>query len=243
MQRSLRVRLTVILIGLAIGPLIAIGVFLAERSFVIERRQALELQSQVSQSAANQLEAYLQELENDITTRGNELRGIEGADRAQQLSILLSAMSSGPYRNAYEQFILLDANGYEVQRISSLTTVPQDQLVDQSGSAMFEQPRETGKVYYSPLWVDTVTGKPMMTIAVPIYQLRSVQLSSVLVADIDFTSVERLIDEMDTGEGQTVFVVDPESGMLDYDGNVVSVQDTVFEVPEQSLCLSSSRVI
>ena len=235
MQKSLRIRLTVILIGLAIGPLVTIGIFLAQRSFAIERRQALELQSQVAQSAANEIEAFLQEVENDISSRGNELRGVEEADRAQQLSILLTALGSGPYRDVYDQFTLLNAEGQEVQRVSRSNTVPQDELVDRSTTAEFEQPRATGNVYYSPVWLDEATGKPSMTIAVPLYELRSVQLSGVLVADIDFTSVEYLIDQMDTGENQTVFIVDPESGLLDYGGSLLQLQDLTFEVPEQSV--------
>ena len=66
MRNSLRRRLNIIFIGLAIGPLLLVGIILARRSFTTQGEQALELQHQVAERVSAELDAYLQEVENDI---------------------------------------------------------------------------------------------------------------------------------------------------------------------------------
>ena len=69
MWNTLRTRLTIILIGLAIGPLLLAGTVLAQRSFALEQERAFDLQGQVAQNVATEVEAYFQGVTNDLNTK------------------------------------------------------------------------------------------------------------------------------------------------------------------------------
>src|ERR1043165_1039561 len=63
---SIRVRLTIAFMGLAIGPLLLVGVVLAWRSYTLQQQQALYLQRQMAQRVATQVTAFFAELENEL---------------------------------------------------------------------------------------------------------------------------------------------------------------------------------
>src|SRR3990172_6297730 len=159
MFNSLRARFTIILIGLAIGPLIITGLILVQRSLATERARAYNLQSQVAQNIATAIEAYIQGRVADLTTLGNDIRQLSEPDRAQQLSLMLSMLSSGPNQDAYEELILLDENGRERVRLSSQEIVPSTELGNRSGAEEYQIPSSTKNTYFSPVRFDDKTGK------------------------------------------------------------------------------------
>src|SRR3990172_407748 len=180
MWNTLRTRLTIILIGLAIGPLLLAGTVLAQRSSALEQERAFDLQGQVAQNVATEVEAYFQGVTNDLNTIGNEIRNLENPDRAQLLGILLNALNSGPYRDVYEELTLLDSRGQEQVRLSSLEIVAGADLIDRSTADEFINPKESRQIYFSPVFSAENTGTPFLTIALPLYEPRSIKLSSVL---------------------------------------------------------------
>jgi GAF domain-containing protein/HAMP domain-containing protein len=233
MWNSLRVRLTIIFVGLAVGPLLLVGVILAQRSFTVEREQALDLQHQVARRVSTEVEAFLQEVEGDLRVIGGEIRGLERPDRARQVSLLLGVFNSGPYRNVYEELTLLDDQGQEQIRLSRTEIVAADELGDRSGTDEFKQAKANGATYFSPVRFDEATGESFMTIAIPLFQPRSVQLSGVLVADLRFKAIGNLIAGLQTGEGQTIYVVDAENRVVAHQNPAVELY-THFKLPEQA---------
>jgi GAF domain-containing protein/HAMP domain-containing protein len=233
MWNSLRVRLTIIFVGLAVGPLLLVGVILAQRSFTVEREQALDLQHQIARRVSTEVAAFLQEVEGDLRVIGGEIRGLEQPDRARQVSLLLGVFNSGPYRNVYEELTLLDDQGQEQIRLSRTEIVSADELGNRSGTDEFEQAKANRQTYFGPVRFDEATGESFMTIAIPLFQPRSVQLSGVLVADLRFKAVGNLIGSLRVGEGQTIYVVDAENRVVAHQDPSIKL-GTRFELPEQA---------
>ena len=233
MWNSLRLRLATIFIGLAIGPLLLMGVILAQRSFTLEREQALDLQRQIVQYVSTEIEAFLQERESELRLLGGEIRDLDQSDRAQQIGLLLGVLRSGVHWNVYEELTLLDGQGQEQVRLSRQEIISTDELGDRSGAAEFEEPKASGKTYFGPVWFDETTGEALMTIAIPVFEMRSVRLKSVLVADIRFITVGDLIASLRVSEGQTIYVTDSEGRVVAHQNPSVELQDTRFEASEQ----------
>jgi len=222
MWKSLRVRLTIIFVGLAVGPLLGVGILLAQRSFSAEQTQAVELQQQVVQRVSSEVDAFMGEVENDLRQIANDTRNVAQLDRAQQLSILLSALNSGQYRDVYQQMSLLDAQGRETIRLSRDEIASADQLLDRSKTDEFTQPKASKKTYFSPTWFDESTGDSLITIAIPLYPLRSVELSGVLVAQFRLQAIRNLIGNLTLNADQTVYVENLANQVV-VDANQISV--------------------
>lgn len=214
MRKSLRTRLTVSFIALAIVPLLFVGFIFAQRILTTELNQARALQREVGQRVATEIDAYMQEVENDLHLLGGDLRGEQESDRAQQLSRLLSAFSSGDYRNVYEEFAVLDAAGQELLRVSRSEIVPNEELQNLAGTAVFEETRSTRDSYIGPVEIDEDNGDPFMTIAIPLFEPRSVQLSNVLVAKIRFDAISDLIASLQLGEDETIYILNGEGTIV-----------------------------
>src|SRR5207237_10679947 len=88
MRRSIRVRLTVAFMGLAIGPLLLVGVVLAWRSYTTQQQQALYLQRQMAQRVSTQVTAFFAELENELQLV-SKVQGLAKLARVQQHSLLV----------------------------------------------------------------------------------------------------------------------------------------------------------
>ncbi|MCE9645940.1 MAG: GAF domain-containing protein [Chloroflexi bacterium] len=215
--------MTIILIGLAIGPLLVAGTILAQRSFALEQERAFALQGQVAQNVATEVEVYIQGIVTDLNNIGNEVRNLENPDRAQQLGIMLTALNSGSYRDAYEELSLLDSQGYEQVRLSSSEIVPSSELTNRSTEDEYTQPKSTRELYFSPVFFDEKSGTPYITIAIPLYRPRSIVLSGVLVAKIRFSLVGSLIADSKVGADQTIYIINSE-------GNLVAHQDRAVDL-------------
>jgi len=235
MRNSLRTRLTFILIALAVVPLLLVGIVLAQRSFAIERKQALDLQNQIARQASAQAEASLRAVESDLLLLGSELRNLGQPDRGQQLGLLLGKFSSSAYGNVYEELTLLDNEGQEVLRLARLEVIPSEQLINRAGSDEFEQAKATGETYFGPVQFDD-TGEPFMSIAIPLFRLRSVQLDNVLVAKIRFRRVGNLraaVQESESQTSQTVYMIDSAGRVVAHQDSSFNLQGSQFNLAEQ----------
>ena len=59
LRTSVRGRLTAAFIGLAVGPLLLVGVVLAWQSLVVQKKQAVELQHEVAQKASVNVSSFV----------------------------------------------------------------------------------------------------------------------------------------------------------------------------------------
>ncbi len=234
MFNSLRARFTIILIGLAIGPLLIAGIILAQQSLATERARAYNLQSQVAQNIAAAIEAYIQGRVTELTTLGNDIRGLGEPDRTQQLSLMLSMLSSGSNQDAYEELILLDENGQERVRLSRQDIVPSNELGNRSGDEEYQTPKSTKKTYFSPVRFDEKTGKEIITVAIPLYEPRSVQLKGVLIANIDFATISKLLSQSQVGAGQVLYVTDSDGGVVAHQNRGLNIQGLTINLPEKA---------
>ncbi|OEU53326.1 MAG: hypothetical protein BA861_03090 [Desulfobacterales bacterium S3730MH5] len=180
MRKSIRSRLTLAFIGLAIGPLLLVGVFLTWQSFQSLRQDAVRLQQEVALRISVELSSFVHGLENDLRMAVDiyDLRVLTPREQRDLLGVLQAR------QKAFSELTLLDSDGRERVRQSRLKTITTDDLCDRSKRKEFLISQKEGKTYYSPVWLDATTGEPFMTIAVPLKDLQKGQVDGVLVADV-----------------------------------------------------------
>ena len=87
MRGSIRKRLTLAFIGLAIGPLLLVGVILAWLSFRTQEQQALNLQREVAQRVSTEVDAFLAGLESELRLV-DQVQDLQKLDREGQRNVL-----------------------------------------------------------------------------------------------------------------------------------------------------------
>ncbi|MBN1993102.1 MAG: PAS domain S-box protein [Anaerolineae bacterium] len=227
MRRSIRTRLTVAFTGLAIGPLLLVGVILAWQSFITQKQLALNLQREVSWRVATEVTAFFDELENELrlVSKAQMWPGLNQNGQHNLLTLLMS-------QDVYEELVLLDRQGQEQIHLSRLglsSTTPGHY----SQANEFIIPQTTNEVYYSPVRFDEVTGEPLMTIAVPLLNVRTGLVEGVLVAKVRIKKIWDLIAEIRVDPGQSVYIVDAQDKVVAHRNPSVVLRGTTFAAPAQ----------
>jgi signal transduction histidine kinase/DNA-binding response OmpR family regulator len=241
MRRSIRVRLTVAFMGLAIGPLLLVGVFLAWQSYTLQQRQALHIQRQVAQRVSTQVTAFFAELENELRVAG-KVQGLPRLDRDKQYTILSELLL---YQHIFEELVLLDSQGQERTRVSR-SSLPSPTLGDHSKADEFVLPQTSLQVYYSPVRFGELSGEPLITIAVPLPDARTGLVDGVLVSEVRLKTIWELIADIQVSPGQSVYIVDAQEKVVAHRNPSVVLRGTHFDVPNQDGIrpgLTSTKVV
>jgi GAF domain-containing protein/HAMP domain-containing protein len=241
MRHSIRGRLILAFVSLAVGPLLVVGAVLAWQSFTVVQQQALILQQEAARRVASQVTAFFQELENELrfTVQTRRLRELDQDDQRSVLSNLLA------YQSAFDEFHLLDSQGQEevgVYRIGLAATA----LGDRSQADEFVIPQTTGQIYFGPVRYDQITNEPVMTIAIPMIDLRTGSADGVLVSVARIKKVWDLIAGVQVSQGQSVYIVDADGRVVAHRNPSVVLRGTTFTVPQQNGIqpgLSGERVV
>ncbi len=204
MQNSIRTRLAVAFIGLAIVPLLLVGAVLAWQSFTVQLDQTLEMQREVVQRASTQVEAFIFGLETElrVITQSWDLKNLDRDSQHRVLSKLIS------YDHAFKELALLDSEGREQARVSRFVVLTAADLGERSQADEFAVPRVSGETYYSPVSFDETTGEPSMAMAVPIVDPSIGLVDSVLVADIRLSEIWDVIAGIRVGQDGIAYIVD-----------------------------------
>ncbi|MBN1875014.1 MAG: PAS domain S-box protein [Anaerolineae bacterium] len=227
MHSSIRTRLTLAFISLAISPLLLVGVVLARQSFIMQRRQSLDLQREVARRVATQVMAFFEELENELRLT-SQMQGLSKLNRDKQFNVLSELLA---YRDIFEELVLLDNRGQEQIHISRRNVVTT--LRDRSQAAEFIALQTTDQAYYSPVRFDELTGEPLIIIAVPLSDLRTGQMDGVLVAEIRIKKIWNIIGDVRLSPGQSVYIVNAEGQVVAHRNPSVVLRGVTFPVPDQ----------
>jgi len=87
MRESLRKRLTLIFIGLAVTPLLLVGAVLLWQGYSTQKQQALALQQQTARCVATEVSGFLRNLENELSMTGR-LCKLQITSDNQQIEVL-----------------------------------------------------------------------------------------------------------------------------------------------------------
>jgi HAMP domain-containing protein len=227
MRNSIRTRLAITFIALAVGLLLLVGIVLAWQSYVNEQEQALNLQSERAQRISSQVLSFMQIQENALTGLVS-VRGLNGLNREQQTQLLSELIASS---DVFSSLALIDGGGQEKIHVSS--TEITDQLQNLSAADEFTIPKSTKQIYYGPVQFSENSGEPYIVIAVPITDVRSGDVTNVLSAEVRLKPVWDLLASTSLGVESNAYIVDSSDRVVAHNNPSVVLRNTLFTVPEQ----------
>ncbi len=185
MFNSIRWRLTLLMIALAILPSVAVGAIITVGAFNANRGHAEDLEDQVALRLSDRIETFITQRPRELRLI-TDIRGLLDLSQPEQ-EVILSEMLS--FDTNFDELALLDSTGQEVVRVSRREVVTAGDMRDRSAAPEFQTAASTRDTYYSPVQFDPETGEPLMTISLPIINPRVDQVSNVLVADFRLRSL------------------------------------------------------
>ncbi len=213
-------------ISLAVIPLVVVGLLVGWQSYRLQRQQALLLQQEVAQRVATEIRTFIQDIEDDLSllTKLQHIQDWQGEQGEDALAGLQA------HKDVFEALILFDKDGQEIVRSSRLQAADTDED-KQVRLNEFLQALEKGSIEYSPPRINSTTGEPIMTMALPMIDLRHGLVNQVLVADIRFRRVWNLIRDIEVSQGSNVYVVGQRSQVIAHRNPSIMLQQKMFFVP------------
>lgn len=228
MRQSIRRRLPLSYIAVAVGPLLLVGLVLVLVSFSFQYNQALSKQSEVAKRVATELNAFIIKLEAELQTAARELPAMTNFQRQNLLARLPS------YPHIFQELILADSNGAELIYLSRLAVLDPNRLVRWSDEEVFRLARTERKPHYSPIRIDEETGQPSMLIGVPILNPQNGVAAAALIANVRFKPIWDLVAAIQLDAGENVFITDASGRIVAHLNPSIVLQDKRYQRPAAS---------
>ncbi len=227
MPKSIRTRLTMAFLGLALGPLLVVGVILTLKTYSVQAREAAELQREMAMHLSSRVESLILGLEKDLEMliRVEDLKKLG----PEQQNLILSVFHSR--QPAIDDLILMDAAG-QIRSSHSRLKLQQDmeRLVGAGMEAFAISAR--GETYFGPVRFQPVSGEPLMVMAVPLISLETGKPEGTIVADIRLKEIWDLMAEIRPGKKGTSFIVDEEKRIIAHTNPSIVLRGTRFDQPD-----------
>jgi GAF domain-containing protein/HAMP domain-containing protein len=201
----LATRFLIAFVAASLLPLIAVSAFQIINSYSVQLTQVEELQHEAARTATTSIDAYLRQMEDEmsLTAREWSLRAEE--TRPALLDGLLA------YNAGFEMLTMLDSAGLEVVKVSRYTLFSSDDLVSRSDTPEFVFAKH-GERYLGPISVSRY-GEPLVTMSIPVRNVVG-EITNVLSAEVNLKYMWDIIARMDIGRGGYAYVVDDQGRLI-----------------------------
>ena len=228
-MHSLRFRLTLIFVGLAVGPLVFVGLITERQSYTNLQQQSLALQREIVAGVSGEIRAFVEQRENELALLDsvNRLGTLELEEQREILNTMLLL------HRVYQEITLLDTQGQEQIRLSRSKVFLDEDLKSRRGDAAFQVPMTSGDIYFGSVHFDQAIREPLVTIACPLYDQYSGEIVSVVVATLRFKPIWDLLTEIEALPEGDVFVVDQTGQVIAHRNPAVVLSGTTITLPDQ----------
>ena len=227
MPNSIRTRLTVAFLGLAVGPLLVVTLILIFKAYSVQTQEAIALQREMAAHLSSRVQSLIRSLESELQmlVRIEDLQRLKSDRQSLILSIFHSRQS------VIDDLLLLDAGGRVTSYHSRLRLCQDAPTRPQEDSESFTVPMSRGETYFGPVRFQELSGEPLMIMAVPIIALDSGKPEGVLVAEVRLKEIWDLVAKIRPGQKGSSFIVDAAKRVVAHSNPSVVLRGTRFDPP------------
>ncbi|MEG4996136.1 PAS domain S-box protein [Microcoleus sp. B4-D4] len=199
------------LIFLVLLSLLPTGGWLIYLSFQAQIQQSRSLQQERSQTAAGQIDNYLDDLKRKLSYLAR-VKGLTNFQPQAQQSLLEGLTR---HNNAYEAVAILNGKGQVVASVSPYEPL---KLENPANSPLFIRAFKQQEDYVSPVEINPQTHQPTTILAVPIRNERD-EVDGVLLAEINLHFLWFVVSQTEVGKTGYVYVVDERNFLIAQKGS------------------------
>ena len=214
-RKGLRKRVALAVTLLVVSSLTLLGLALSGLNFMTQKNQLMALQQEVVKGAVNEIRWDMHEIETllRVITTYNDLVNLDGRKQFNALSQILTHQDI-KLHNFLDELVLLDSSGRELTRVSRSVVYSPSELGERSEADEFLVPVRSGEIYYGPVTFDEKSYEPRIMLALPVLNVRSGTVESVLLARIRLNRTWENVSSISFGESGTVFITDVDGKIL-----------------------------
>lgn len=227
--RSLRFRLTLSFVGLAVGPLIVVSVIILWYDIATYRNDILRLQKEVVHRISAEVVSFIDGLVGELETSTR----LMVLDTSANKKFRNHLQTLHTHQKAFQEISLLDYLGFELIKLSSIRMVNKSDLQDRADEPEFKMPLATSKNYFSPVQFDRATGEAFINIAVPVINIRTQSIKYVLIANVRLKKIWELLSSTIYRKGEQAYIVDSDSRVVAHGNPSVVLKGTDFTPPKE----------
>lgn len=228
MLNSLRSRVALLCVGLAVCPLIIAGIAIAVNSTSAYEQQSLALHRQIAAGVGSEIKAAIEKWEHELVLL-DVVYGLGVLEPEEQLVHLSNMLL---YQHALQELVLLDAKGQEEIRLSRTSVFVESDLESRAGNEEFLSPATHGSTYFSPVRFDETIREPLVTISVPLFDQHSGGVVSVLVSELRFRIIWDLLGQIELPRECVVYVADQAGRIVAHRNPTIVLSGTTVDLPQ-----------
>lgn len=214
---SLIQTLTLAFVTLSVFSLLLMGILqLGLVNFPTQQQVASNQQQSNAVFAATQVSGFIQRIFSALETTSKVSRPLIN-NPAERLSLLQNLLALEP---ALRQVAILNNHGQEIAKVSRLTIITPDNLINRANSDLFIQTSQ-GVRHIGSIRIDETTSEPLVTLGVPVEDVFG-QFQGVLVAEANLKFMWDLVDRLEIGQTGQAFVVDRQGNLIAF-GDILRV--------------------
>ncbi len=225
MVRSLQIRLTVLCIALAVIPLCFIGALLGWQSYQLQQQSALEFERQVTQRAAVQVSSFITNVGDQLSLSIQTSDILHASQSEQQILLSEVVLEAG----TFDELALLDRTGREEVRVGRNTVFSAGDLRDRSHEEAIANALSSNRPSYSAVHFSTVNNEPLISIAVPVEDVVSGQVSAVVSGDVRLKPIWDVVASIQFGKQGTVAIADSSGRVVAHRDPSVVLRGTIVD--------------
>src|SRR5690606_26234144 len=136
---------------------------------------------------------------------------------------------------AFDKVFLLNEQGQEVAGVSRTCAIAPVDFVSRAEADEFTVPSTNKSIFYSPIHIDAFSGEPLITVGIPIENLRSGLVDGVLVADLRLLGAQNLVSGniINLQKGTDIYLVSPTNGVIAHNDPSIALRGVSFVPPAQ----------
>jgi putative methionine-R-sulfoxide reductase with GAF domain len=215
--RSLTTTLAIAFFTLSVVLLIVNGGIAIFTNYITFRETLSVRQLSIAQDASKTVANSIQEKFSVLETAVDFVNPTTSSTGTRQ-TVVESLLGLQP---SFRQVAMLNTAGTQVAQISRTSSALSAQFVAQlKEKDMFVRAQE-GERYISPIYIDDLTGEPLVAIAVPAQNVFG-DFQGVLLTELNLKFMWDLVDQLEVGETGYAYVVDNQGNLIAF-GDITRV--------------------
>ena len=236
---SIKKRLTISFILVAILPLVATGLLLSVRTFEHQKKDAIQMQAETALRVSERFSDFISRVTGKMTLTASLLSSHLGD--VKKCNAVIGELGF----RFFNKIILLSEKGEQLGRGSRVELDITGHHSDFTKQKFFTIPLREKNTYYGPIRFDKNTHEPLMIISLPVNELLSDKVPAVLMAEVRLRHVWEIVRRYSGGSGHTLLILDEKDRIIAHPNQSLVLKGTTWHIVQkgQQMGLKGEEVV